>query len=579
MRTIRIGMAQINSAVGDIKGNTEKIISYLERGRKLGVDLISFPELAVTGYPPEDLLLMPQFIDANLAALKTITVAASNICAIVGFVDKDTDIYNAAAVIDDGKLIGIYHKIYLPNYGVFDENRYFQAGVDMPVFKFGSSVIGVNICEDMWHPGDPTTSQTLLGDAEIIVNISSSPYHASKAGRRKQMLATRASDNAVIVAFTNLVGGQDELIFDGASMLLDQRGEVLCLGRQFEEDFIVADCDLDAVFHQRLHDPKRRNAKRHLLMSDKRVKTYQIEKPGSGIPVKPEIPARTVSSFTVVEEIYEALKLGIRDYVVKNGFEKVTIGLSGGIDSALVAAIAADSLGNRNVVGVSMPSTYTSKESIEDAEMLSSNLGIRQITIPIDKGFDSFERMLAPAFEGTEPDLTEENLQARIRGTLLMALSNKFGWLVLTTGNKSETSVGYCTLYGDMAGGYGIIKDVPKTLVYELARHINEMGEKEVIPERILTKSPSAELRPNQKDCDSLPPYNVLDPILQAYVEEDKSVKEIVRMGFDEKTVREIIGLVDKNEHKRRQSPPGIKITPKALGKDRRLPISNRFEM
>jgi NAD+ synthase (glutamine-hydrolysing) len=570
-------MAQINTTVGDLEGNTKKILQYIEQARHLGVDLITFPELAITGYPPEDLLLMPQFVNENLDYLKEIIKATSGICVIVGFVDKKDDLYNAAAIINNGTLAGVYHKIYLPNYGVFDENRYFQGGNEIPVFNLGETAIGLNICEDMWYPEGPTTTQTLKGGAELIVNISASPYHAEKGNSRKRMLATRAADNIVIVAFNNLVGGQDELIFDGGSMILDQKGDLLCQGKQFEEDFIVTDLNLDAVFLQRIHDPRRRKEK--FVPSDHEDNLKKIDLKMAKTQKKPALPKRDIEDVSRLEEVYRALVLGVSDYVKKNGFKKVVLGLSGGIDSSLAAAIAADALGRENVIGVAMPSPYTSSESQEDAENLASNFKIKFKSIPIVDAIKAYERMLSSEFQGLTPDVTEENLQARIRANILMALSNKFGWLVLTTGNKSESSVGYCTLYGDMAGGFGVIKDVPKTLVYELARYRNSIEETEVIPRRVLIKPPSAELRPEQKDTDSLPPYSILDPILQAYVEEDKSLEEILSMGFEEEIVKEVIRLVNRNEYKRRQSPPGIKITPRGLGKDRRLPISNKYRV
>ncbi len=577
MRTLRIAMAQINTTVGDLEGNTKKILQYIDQARNLGVDLITFPELAITGYPPEDLLLMPQFVNENLDYLKEIIKATPGICVIVGFVDKKDDLYNAAAIINNGTLAGVYHKIYLPNYGVFDENRYFQGGNEIPVFSLGETAIGINICEDMWYPEGPTTTQTLKGGAELIVNISASPYHAEKGNSRKRMLATRAADNLAIVAFNNLVGGQDELIFDGGSMILDQKGDLLCQGKQFEEDFIVTDLNLDAVFLQRIHDPRRRKEK--FAPSGHEDNLKKIDLKMAKTQKKPALPKRDIEDVSRLEEVYRALVLGVSDYVKKNGFKKVALGLSGGIDSSLVAAIAADALGRENVIGVAMPSPYTSSESQEDAENLASNFKIKFKSIPIVDAIKAYERMLSSEFQGLTPDVTEENLQARIRANILMALSNKFGWLVLTTGNKSESSVGYCTLYGDMAGGFSVIKDVPKTLVYELAGYRNSLEETAVIPRRVLIKPPSAELRPEQKDTDSLPPYSILDPILQAYVEEDKSLEEILSMGFEEEIVKEVIRLVNRNEYKRRQSPPGIKITPRGLGKDRRLPISNKYRV
>jgi NAD+ synthase (glutamine-hydrolysing) len=575
MRTIRISLAQINSTVGAIETNTRRITEGIRRAMDLGADLVAFPELAVCGYPPEDLLLMSHFIESNLRALDDIVRQTKGITAIVGFVDRADDIYNAAAVIHDGRLAGVYHKMFLPNYGVFDEHRYFQAGNTIPVLNMGFTRIGINICEDIWYPGEPLTAQALEGDAELIVNISASPYHAEKGLRRNRMLATRASDNTTIVAFVNMVGGQDELIFDGESMILDQSGRLVCKAAQLEEDFITCDLDLDAVFRERIHDPRRRKEKRTLFHEKEMITNIRI----SPIPreEKPSVFPVVCERLSREEEIFRALELGLHDYVSKNGFKKVVVGLSGGIDSALVAAVAVSALGRENVIGISMPSPYTSNESKEDARLLAGNLGFTFMEIPITPGIDAYNGMLEEVFKGYESDVTEENIQARIRGNLLMAVSNKFGWLVLTTGNKSETCVGYCTLYGDMAGGFALIKDVPKTLVYTLADHINKTAGKEQIPHRILTKAPTAELRPGQKDTDSLPPYEVLDQVLQAYVEEDKSFKEIIDMGFEESMVKRVLNMVDASEYKRRQSPPGVKITPRALGKDRRLPISSGF--
>ncbi|MCJ7774949.1 MAG: NAD(+) synthase, partial [Desulfobulbaceae bacterium] len=426
MRTLRIAMAQINTTVGDLEGNTKKILQYIEQARNLGVDLITFPELAITGYPPEDLLLMPQFVNENLDYLKEIIKATSGICVIVGFVDKKDDLYNAAAIINNGTLAGVYHKIYLPNYGVFDENRYFQGGNEIPVFNLGETAIGLNICEDMWYPEGPTTTQTLKGGAELIVNISASPYHAEKGNSRKRMLATRAADNIVIVAFNNLVGGQDELIFDGGSMILDQKGDLLCQGKQFEEDFIVTDLNLDAVFLQRIHDPRRRKEK--FVPSDHEDNLKKIDLKMAKTQKKPALPKRDIEDVSRLEEVYRALVLGVSDYVKKNGFKKVVLGLSGGIDSSLAAAIAVDALGRENVIGVAMPSPYTSSESQEDAENLASNFKIKFKSIPIVDAIKAYERMLSSEFQGLTPDVTEENLQARIRANILMALSNKFGW-------------------------------------------------------------------------------------------------------------------------------------------------------
>ena len=577
MRTLRLGMGQINPTVGDLEGNSRKIIQYIHDAKKMGVDLLTFPELAIPGYPPEDLLLMPRFIDANLEYLQEIIEASESITVLVGFADRTDDIYNAAALIHDGKLEAVYHKIHLPNYGVFDERRYFQSGREFLVFSLRGITIGVNICEDIWYPGNPARAQALYGGAEIIVNISSSPYHAGKGHFRERMLATRAADNTAIVALNNLVGGQDELVFDGESMVFDQSGNLMHRGKKFQEELILMDLDVEGVFRKRLHDPRRREAK--LEERPEREPLHMVHLPENNKPIKkrPKIPQRLDEPLPVTQEIYEALVLGTRDYMRKNGFDKVVIGLSGGIDSSLVATIAVDALGRENVIGVFMPSHYTSREIREDAKRLSQNLGIKLITVPITETFNAYLQMLAPEFAEKEVDVTEENIQARIRGNILMALSNKFGWLVLTTGNKSETSIGYCTLYGDMAGGFAVIKDVPKTLVYELAQYRNGRGKSKVIPERVIKKEPSAELRPEQRDIDSLPPYPVLDPILRAYVEEDKDLEGILALGFERGMVKNIIDRVDRNEYKRRQSPPGIKITPRALGKDRRLPITHLY--
>jgi NAD+ synthase (glutamine-hydrolysing) len=575
MRTLRIGLCQINTTVGDIEGNTRKILASISKGKRMGVDLLAFPEMAVTGYPPEDLLLMTKFIEANLKAVKTIARATSSITAVVGFVNKDRDIFNAAALLHHGKRIDAYAKSYLPNYGVFDENRYFQAGRGNFIFTLRGTPIGLSICEDLWYPGDPIRTQALYGGAELIINISASPYHAGKSTLREKMISTRATDNVAIVAFCNSVGGQDELVFDGGSLIFDQRGELLVRGKQFEEDLVVADLDMEAVFRMRLHDPRIRRDRE--AEEEKGLKKIALPGQNHSGQKRRRIPKRMIQPLDRLHEIYSALVIGTGDYIRKNGFKKVLIGLSGGIDSALTAAIAVDALGKDGVVGVAMPSPYSSKESLEDAELLAKNLGIRFLTIPITDIFRAYLKTLTPHFKGLKPNATEENVQARIRGNILMALSNKFGWLVLTTGNKSEMSVGYCTLYGDMAGGFAVLRDVPKTLVYELAQSRNRRDAGPVICQNIFTKPPSAELRPNQKDEDSLPPYPVLDPILQAYVEEDKGVEEIAKMNFDKKLVREVIKMVDQNEYKRRQGPPGVKITHRALGKDRRLPMTNKY--
>ena len=576
MHSIRIGIAQVNSTVGDLPGNTEKIIKFINEAKSLGVDLVTFPELAITGYPPEDLLLKPQFIKQNRECLNKIIEHSSDIAVVVGFVDSDGDIYNAAAVLYDKRLVGVYHKFYLPNYGVFDENRYFQAGKECPVFVICGIGIGVTICEDMWYEAGPAIVQAHAG-ARVLINISASPYHAGKGLSRERMLATRASDSVAVVVYNNLVGGQDELVFDGNSLIISEKGEVIARGKQFEEDFVAADLDMESVFRSQLHDPRRRKETPWIRDKLEEVTKIEVSKEPRAI-ARPPLPARQVERLDEIAEIYQALVLGTRDYVRKNGFEKVVIGLSGGVDSSLVAAIATDALGADNVIGVSMPSRYSSPGSISDAQALAGNLGIQFKIIPIEKAFSSYLETLAEPFKDTQPDITEENIQARIRGNILFALSNKFGWLVLACSNKSETATGYTTLYGDMAGGFIPLKDVPKTTVYKLAQYKNRQAGKEVIPRAVLTKAPSAELRPNQKDTDTLPPYDILDPILKAYVEDDLAIDQIVALGFDRDTVTRVARMVDRSEYKRRQAAPGIKITPRDFGRDRRLPITNRFK-
>ena len=575
MHNIRVGIAQINSTVGDLTGNTKKIMECVDQAKSLGVDLLTFPELAITGYPPEDLLLKPQFIKQNKKSLNNIIEQCSDMAVVVGFVDSDGDIYNAAAVLYNKNLVGVYHKFYLPNYGVFDENRYFQAGQECPVFIIYGIGIGVTICEDMWYEAGPALVQTYAG-ATVLINISASPYHDGKGLFRERMLATRASDSAAIVVHNNLVGGQDELIFDGNSLIINEKGEIVVRGKQFEEDFVVADLDVESVFRSQLRDPRRR--KETPWVKEKLERATRIDVPSEYPSItKPPLPPRRVDRLDELAEIYQALVLGVKDYVHKNGFEKVVIGLSGGVDSSLVAAIAVDALGAENVIGVAMPSRYSSPGSKSDAEALARNLGIEFRVIPIEKAFSAYLETLAGPFKDTKPDSTEENIQARIRGNLLFALSNKFGWLVLACSNKSETAMGYTTLYGDMSGGLIPLKDVPKTLVVELARYRNHQAGREIIPSAVLTKAPSAELRPNQKDTDTLPPYDILDPILKAYVEDDVTIDQIIAMGFDRETVSKVAKLVDRNEYKRRQAAPGIKITPRDFGRDRRLPITNKF--
>jgi len=577
MRSLRLALAQTNSTVGDLAGNYKKIVDYINRAIEMEADIVAFPELAICGYPPEDLLLRPEFIDDNLQYLNKLLPLSEKISIVVGFVDRKDDIFNAAAILHQGSLEGVYHKQFLPNYSVFDENRYFQEGKSNPVFLYNGINIGVNICEDIWYPGGPLHYQALYGDAEVIINLSASPYAMEKIADREEMLSVRARDNDVILAYCNLVGGQDDLVFDGSSVILSENGEPISRAPAFEEALICADLHPDQVFSKRLHDPRRRKEKRFDPPEDKLVWKVALmpveEKQKKPLPdTEPHLP------MVRHNEIYAALTTGLRDYVHKNGFSKIALGLSGGIDSALVAAVAADALGPENVMAISMPSKFTSDDSKTDAEQLAENFGINFSEIAIGDLYNTYIDALKPLFGDREADLTEENLQARIRGTLLMGYSNKFGALILTTGNKSEYSTGYCTLYGDMVGAVAVIKDVPKLLVYELCRHRNNVAGFDIIPRNILTKEPSAELRPDQKDTDSLPPYEVLDPIIEAYVERDLGFDEIVSMGYDRDTVQRVIRLTDINEYKRRQSAPGIKITARAFGKDRRFPITNRYK-
>ena len=597
MRQLRLGLAQVNATVGDLDGNFGRILDYIGRARALGVDILAFPEMTITGYPPEDLLLKPSFIERAIARTRDLLAHTAGMTVVVGTVERDVDLYNAAAVLHDGRWVGSYRKRYLPNYGVFDENRYFMPGSRNPVFVRDGTVIGISICEDIWYAGGPLQEQVIRGGAEVVINLSASPYHAGKAQARRRMLCTRAADNLAIVCYANLVGAQDEIVYDGNSLIVDEQGQILAEGELFLEDLVVADVELDAVFNARLHDPRLRKER----ALDSGEPTPRIDLPmataagaatgsspaatggGNGgtaieIVTRPALERRTaVVQPELVSEIYTALVLGTRDYAKKNGFDTAVLGLSGGVDSALCACIAADAIGPKHVVAVSMPSPYTSGASRDDAEALARSLGLRYYSIPIEGAFQASLAALAPAFTGKPADTTEENLQARIRGNYLMALSNKFGWLVLTTGNKSEFSTGYTTLYGDMAGGFAVLKDVYKTMVYQLAQFRNRRGGDPAIPHNTLVRPPSAELRPDQTDQDSLPPYDVLDPILRFYVEEDRSAKEIAGLGYDEVLVRRVVAMVDRSEYKRRQSPPGVKISPRAFGKDRRLPLTNRW--
>jgi NAD+ synthase (glutamine-hydrolysing) len=570
---LRVALAQINTTVGDLDGNSQKIIAALKEAEKKGAQFIAFPELAITGYPPEDLLLKPLFIAENMKRLEEIAKETGDLIAIVGFADKvGTKVYNAAAVIQKGNILSVYHKILLPNYSVFDEKRYFEPSANSSVFVLDSMRFGVNICEDICHPVCPAVNQCLTGGADILFNISASPYFAGKRQEREVLLQRLAGQHGVFIVYANLIGGQDELLFDGSSMVLNNRGEIIASASPFVEEILYVDIEVPLGIEKKgaRKDPS-------FEVPGLPMETIIIEGQIKKISGEKSLPLRKARFMESMEEIYLALSLGVREYVTKNGFREVVIGLSGGIDSALVAAIAVEALGSENVIGVTMPSVYSSEGSVSDSDQLAKNLSIRFLNIPIASVVDSFEALLSDPFKGTERGLAEENLQARIRGTLLMTLSNKFGWLVLTTGNKSETSVGYCTLYGDMAGGFAVIKDVYKTTVYELAKWVNSSRGKEIIPPAIIEKEPSAELRPEQKDTDSLPPYEVLDPILVRYVEKHKVLSEIVEEGFDRDLVKKVISLVDLNEYKRRQAPPGIKITPQAFGKDRRLPIVNKY--
>jgi NAD+ synthase (glutamine-hydrolysing) len=575
-RIFRLALAQINTTVGDIPGNTALILEYLERAREAGADLVAFPEMATTGYPPEDLLFKTSFIRDNMAARDKIVAAAKDIAVVLGYVHLGTDISNAAALGYNGQLIDSYFKMHLPNYGVFDEDRYFRPGDTCPVYVINGVGVGVNICEDIWYPVGPIAVQREAG-AELIVNINASPFHAGKRAYREKMIATRAADNELFVAHLNAVGAQDELVFDGASVICDMNGQVLERAPAFKESLIVTDLDIEEVFRTRLRDPRPRKENATILREIGSSKVVQVSgaEPSSRAPLP---SAELLPVMDVVEEIYQALVLGTGDYIRKSGFQKVLIGLSGGVDSALTATVAVDAIGPKNVVGISMPSRFSSEGSISDSKELADSLGIELWTVPIEPGHQAFEEMLAPHFRDTQPNVAEENVQARIRGNILMTLSNKFGWMVLTTGNKSEMAMGYATLYGDMAGGFAVIKDVPKTLVYQLCHWRNLHGEPaNVIPQAIITKPPSAELKEDQLDQDSLPPYELLDPVVKAYVEEDCSYQEMVDAGFDPAIVRQVIAAVDRNEYKRRQAPPGVKITPRAFGKDRRLPIVNRY--
>jgi len=567
---VRVALAQLNPTVGDLDGNLAKLLAAYEQAEAAGCDLIAFPELGITGYPPEDLVLKPGFVADNEAALGKLAARTRHCAAVVGFVDEDRDLFNAAAVCANGEVLGTYRKRLLPNYAVFDEARYFTPGDatdPIELYVIGGVEVGISVCEDVWSPDGPLAVQA-DGGAELAVNINGSPYHRGKAADRERMLATRAADAHSALIYVNQVGGQDELVFDGCSLVFDAEGRLLARGRQFVEDLLIVDVPVPPVYRQRLLDPRGR--------------TSQVSLPQVPVSASPVVHAEPVTNPMVelldpVAELYEALVLGTRDYCRKNGFTDVVLGLSGGIDSSLVAVIAAEALGAEHVHAVSMPSRYSSDHSKSDAATLAANLGLDYRTISIEPAFAAYLEMLEPSFAGRPPGLTQENLQSRCRGQLLMALSNEFGWMVLATGNKSEMAVGYFTIYGDSVGGYAVIKDVLKTEVYALARHVNARAGRELIPEAVITKPPSAELRPDQRDDQSLPPYDVLDPILELYVEEDRTAAEIIELGHDEAIVRRVTRLVDVAEYKRRQSPPGVRVTTKAFGRDRRLPITNGY--
>ena len=569
---MRLALAQMNTVVGDLDGNRDRIVARLEEAREAGAELVLFPELAVTGYPPEDLLLRPGFLRAAAKTLDSIAAETKGIAALVGAPHLDRDLFNACAVCVDGEVKAMYRKQFLPNYGVFDEDRYFQPGRELVLLRCGETLVGPTVCEDIWQPGPPATDLALAG-AHVVANISASPFHLGKGVEREEMLATRARDNSCWIAFVNAVGAQDELIFDGHSLVLDEQGTIVARGPAFEEALLVVDVDSTTAVGRRLRDARRRALAR-----------ARRELPN---PPVVEIPTRPTDGRSVhpvkaplldeLEQMRLALELGRRDYVEKNGFREVVLGVSGGVDSALVAALAAEALGPGRVVCVSMPSRYSSEGTRSDAKRVADALGARLIEIPIEPIVEAVGAALAQPFAGTDAGVAEENVQARIRGLLVMALSNKFGWLPLATGNKSELSVGYATLYGDMAGGFALLKDMYKTDVYRLARHLNERAGRELIPQSVIDRAPSAELRADQRDEDSLPPYPQLDKVLEAYVELDESREELTTNGFDEDVVDRAVGMIDRAEYKRRQAPPGVKLRPKAFGRDRRVPITNRW--
>lgn len=561
MPLLRIAQAQINPRVGDLHGNVELVSGFISKAKELGADLVTFPELAITGYPPEDLLMKPRFLQDTETALRRLARSAQGVVVLVGYAQMNDDqVCNAAAVLHQGKVAGSYQKVELPNYGVFDEERYFQAGQACCLLELNGIRLQLTICEDIWITEGPVEQCARDAGVQAVLNISGSPFFAGKLALRQDIITGFARRTESHVYYNNLVGGQDELVFDGGSLVAGPDGSLIAQAKRFTEDILLHDLELPGAREL----PPSRPARVIRLESDNKEQ-------------RPQAQTRLEPALDLVEEIYQALIVGTRDYLAKTGFKRAVLGLSGGIDSALTAALAVQALGKDNVAGVTMPSQYTSQGTLGDAEALAANLGIKLYTVPIKGVLDSYLEELDPALGGGELGVTAENLQARIRGNILMALSNRYGWLVLTTGNKSELAVGYCTLYGDMAGGFAMIKDVPKTMVYTLSQYVNQRAGRELIPQSTIDRAPSAELRPDQMDQDSLPPYEVLDPILKAYVEEDKVLDEIVEMGFEPDMVKEVVRLVDLNEYKRRQAPPGVKITPKAFGKDRRLPICNFY--
>jgi NAD+ synthase (glutamine-hydrolysing) len=575
---LRVALAQINPTVGDIAGNARTIARQAAAARERGAALVVFPELSLTGYPPEDLLLKTSFLDAAAVALREVAAETRGIAAVVGFPERSEDVYNSAAVLADGEVVAVYRKMYLPNYGVFDEQRYFQSGSDAAIFELNGVPIGLTVCEDIWEPGPPAMTEA-LGGAQVIVNLSASPYRAGYGIRRERMLSQRALDYLSAVVFVNTVGGQDELVFDGHSLALDQDGRVLARCPQFEEALTICTIDPREVLAARLRDTRHRVNVRQQRRAAAAGQTpvFTLASLTVEVEAPDTVAGETAPLLDPEAEVYTALRTGLRDYVHKNGFDHVVLALSGGIDSALVALVAADALGPERVTCVSMPSPHSSEGTRADARALARNLRVNFHEIGIEEAMVAYDAMLDELFAGQEPGLAEENIQARIRGNVVMALSNRFGWLVLTTGNKSEMSVGYATLYGDMAGGFAVLKDVYKGWVYRLVRWRNVQQGQALVPSSVLERPPSAELRPGQRDDDSLPPYPVLDQILEGYVEEDLDAFELVHRGLPRDEVERVIRMVDRAEYKRRQAPPGIKISMKAFGRDRRLPITNRY--